>query len=190
MFNHIESMRMATRVAVVAHRNQLRKNGTTPYIVHPANVAQLVTFYDPANYNGVIIAWMHDVLEDCGREGNELFWEFMHTASMRPEDLIIVHDSVGALTKNDNLHPREAKWDDCLARLFDPETPRVALLVKFCDRMDNLMDMDSFTTGFKRIYQRETDQFINMVDHYPLSAPERSAFDDLVKVRDEVFRNI
>jgi (p)ppGpp synthase/HD superfamily hydrolase len=194
MFEATESLRMATETAVFAHRLQFRKNGVTPYIVHPANVAQLVSIYDPGNYNAMIVAWFHDVLEDCGQEGRELFGAFIIDAPMHHTDKTIIYNAVEALTKNDNIVGRTPKWEDCIHRLFDSNTPRIARIVKICDRMDNLMDMNGFTDGFKRIYHTETDMlleaFINEKTHGHMMTNEMAAFRDLERISNKVFSNL
>lgn len=53
----------AIRLAVVAHKDQVRKSDNSPYIVHPLMVARLV---DTAGFSEVVVAAavVHDVLED------------------------------------------------------------------------------------------------------------------------------
>ena len=189
---HIEAIRLAAHAATIAHRNQKRKNERTPYIVHPATVSQLVLLYDNECYLGVISAWMHDVLEDCGEEGERIFNELI--VDLRMKNLLTndeshqVMDAVEALTKNDNIHPRSAKMADCVDRLVDPSTPRFAVLVKICDRIDNLMDMDGFKPGFVRIYMSETDQLIGGLKpmYHTANAAELIALGDLVELRDRI----
>lgn len=43
--NHQTSIRIASEDAAVAHRHQFRKDGSTPYVVHPARVAMFVSHY-------------------------------------------------------------------------------------------------------------------------------------------------
>lgn len=190
MLKHIEAIRLAAHAATIAHRNQKRKNERTPYIVHPATVSQLVLLYDNECYLGVISAWMHDVLEDCGEEGVNIFDALI--IDLRTNDLLTndechrVMDAVEALTKNDDIHPRSAKMADCVDRLVDPSTPRFAVLVKICDRIDNLMDMDGFKPGFVRTYMSETDQLIEGFKalYHSANAHELIALRDLMELRD------
>lgn len=53
----------AARIAVIAHKEQLRKGEDIPYIVHPFMIALLLTSY---KFPEVVIAaaLVHDVLED------------------------------------------------------------------------------------------------------------------------------
>ena len=61
----------ATFVAVVAHKDQVRKSDGSPYIVHPLMVARIVASYNFPN-EVVAAALVHDVLEDSNITENEL----------------------------------------------------------------------------------------------------------------------
>lgn len=53
----------ATRIAVVAHKDQVRKSDGSPYVVHPIMCAMMLAKYDfPEEV--VAAALVHDVLED------------------------------------------------------------------------------------------------------------------------------
>lgn len=51
----------ARTVAERAHRGQFRRDGTTPYLSHPAGVAGILNDEAP---EVIAAAWLHDVLED------------------------------------------------------------------------------------------------------------------------------
>ncbi|MFH1129406.1 MAG: HD domain-containing protein [Patescibacteria group bacterium] len=61
----------ATRIAVIAHVNQKRKNDGSPYVVHPFIVAMKLVKY---NFSDAVIAaaLVHDVLEDTDVTEQEL----------------------------------------------------------------------------------------------------------------------
>jgi (p)ppGpp synthase/HD superfamily hydrolase len=61
----------ATFVAVVAHKEQVRKSDGSPYIVHPLMVARIVASH---NFPDVVVAaaLVHDVLEDSPITKDEL----------------------------------------------------------------------------------------------------------------------
>ena len=50
------------------HDQQVRKGTSLPYLTHPANVAVILTRYDQ-DEDVVIAGILHDVVEDCVREG-------------------------------------------------------------------------------------------------------------------------
>jgi (p)ppGpp synthase/HD superfamily hydrolase len=187
LINEIEAIRIAAHAATVSHKRQTRKNGITPYIVHPATVSNLVALYDNQCYDGMITAWLHDVLEDCGDDGKYMMNAVMVDMPLPWERKKGIYAAVRALTKNDSISPREAKWEDNLRRLLDKEVPRYAILVKVCDRIDNLSDMDGFKEGFREIYLDETETMIMKINRdlpYPmvLDQPLLRAFSDLVEI--------
>lgn len=55
----------AKRIATEAHKTQCRKDGVTPYIVHPEAVANLLKSIGIEDDNILCAAWLHDVVEDC-----------------------------------------------------------------------------------------------------------------------------
>ena len=186
--NRIESIRLAAHAATLAHKKQTRKNGRTPYIVHPATVAQLVLFYDNSCYLGAIAAWMHDILEDCGTQGEHAFFAALMDMPLSESEIYRVRRAVYALTKNNIIPNRAAKWDDSLSRLVADDTPPFTILVKICDRMDNLMDMDEFKPGFEKLYIEETDLLISAIRTKLLSNTERRALGDLQELRDLIVK--
>jgi len=157
---YLKSLKIAAETAMEAHKGQCRKYNDAPYVVHPARVAQLVILYDNTEYLGAITAWMHDILEDCGYKGECLVTEALYNMPLKPEQKTDLLLSIQALTKDDNIHPRQAKWDDCILRIINKDTPSFTTLVKICDRIDNLMDMEGFSNEFLKMYLKETEQFI------------------------------
>lgn len=57
----------AEKIATKAHKGQYRHDGETPYIIHPAAVADFL-------YGEIeqIVGWLHDVLEDSDMSCSEL----------------------------------------------------------------------------------------------------------------------
>jgi|DEB0MinimDraft_6_1074348.scaffolds.fasta_scaffold62052_1 hypothetical protein len=53
-------VKLAQDIAHEAHLGQTRRNGYTPYITHPATVARRCH-----GEEAQVVAWLHDVLEDC-----------------------------------------------------------------------------------------------------------------------------
>ncbi len=139
----------ALRLAVRAHDGQLRKDGRTPYIVHPVGVLRhLVSdlgVLDPAI---ACTAVLHDVLEDTSVPAGTLRRLFGASVARWVE----------SLTVPEHLHgesvPGEAKTRRLLADVA--EIPWEALLVKLCDRWDNLRDVANAPWGrAKQAYYRD-----------------------------------
>jgi (p)ppGpp synthase/HD superfamily hydrolase len=194
LLKYIRSIKIAATAAAIAHDGQYRKHTSVPYIAHPARVAQLVALYDNTEYLGIITAWLHDVLEDCGSEGAKIFEAAIDAMPLDTEEKIEIINAVGSLTKNDDIHPRAAKNTDVALRLVHDSTPRFAVLVKICDRIDNITDMDGFKEGFMRLYLMETNILISYIESLSLDIVENEALADLkeeiANKENDIMRNL
>jgi (p)ppGpp synthase/HD superfamily hydrolase len=63
-----DAINHALAFAAKHHDRQVRKGTKLPYLTHPANVAIILTRYGCGN-NTVVGGILHDVIEDCVREG-------------------------------------------------------------------------------------------------------------------------
>lgn len=130
-----EQVVIARTIARIAHRGQVDKGGS-PYIEHPARVAEAVA-QDAGRWSAVAAAWLHDVIEDSPFTDDDLDAfgvdaEVIHLVVLltRTPD-VSADDYYGAIRGNfdarkvkradvlDNLNPRRlAKLDDVtVARL-------------------------------------------------------------------------
>jgi (p)ppGpp synthase/HD superfamily hydrolase len=113
----------ARQIAAKAHSNQWRRDGITPYIVHPMQVALRLSHY-PEEVRAT--AWLHDVLEDSAYKAG-----FLRENGI-PESVI---EAVVVLTKREGVlytdyieqikaHPfaRHVKIADILCNLADNPT--------------------------------------------------------------------
>lgn len=107
----------ARRLATLAHAKEFDKAQTPqPYITHPARVARRLD-YPPEL---VAVAWLHDVIEDCGVTPDDLrMWGF-------PESVV---GGVIAMTKLESDGAEDAIRRACA----DP----ITLVVKSADVADN-----------------------------------------------------
>lgn len=114
----------AAALARAAQAGQFRRDGTTPYIHHPAAVASRVA----GDASAEAVAWLHDVLEDTATTVETL------RENLIPEEVI---GCVVLLTKKSDsvyeryleeikLHPvaRKVKVADMLANLSDHPSER------------------------------------------------------------------
>ena len=126
MFRKVDIVDAAKRLATIAHQNQFRKDGVTPYITHPEAVADVMNTPEEK-----AIAWLHDVLEDTEyTESHILFFGI-------PED--IVRD-IKALTKT-----KGTPYEEYLTNILNH--PR-AQRVKIADMIHNYKDTP---TAYQRI---------------------------------------
>jgi len=68
MTGYSDRINHAFAFAAKHHDRQVRKGTRLPYLTHPANVAVILTRYDRDD-DTVIAGILHDVIEDCVREG-------------------------------------------------------------------------------------------------------------------------
>lgn len=124
-------------LAYVAHTavGQMRADGATPYIAHPARVAGYTRAFSERRDNAVmaanfiledrlVAAWLHDVVEDT-----KVAFEHLTYCGITPEQLAIVK----LLTKPDS-GPARPEYYAGIATSID------ALVVKCADRCANLDD--------------------------------------------------
>jgi (p)ppGpp synthase/HD superfamily hydrolase len=111
---------LSRQIASRAHSGQHRRDGWTPYINHPAAVAEKL-----AGESDVVIAtaWLHDVLEDTKETPDTL-----RAAGLSE----VVVQSVEVLTKKDGVG-----YDDYLSGV---RQNWIARKVKIADMLHNLSD--------------------------------------------------
>lgn len=113
----------AKRFALVKHAGQMY--GDEPYSYHLTAVADnaaIATIGDPLQHIYIVVAWLHDVMEDCGVTYKELVEEFG----------VCVAECVQRLTKTDDKTYEEYLMG-CIGSAF-------ARQVKIADTMANLTE--------------------------------------------------
>jgi guanosine-3',5'-bis(diphosphate) 3'-pyrophosphohydrolase len=118
----------AAAFAARAHRNQVRKDGVTPYVSHPVRVTMTVALvFGETDEHLLAAALLHDTIEDTATDYDELLETFGST----------VADAVAAMSKDMRLiePKREAAYDEQLAN-----GPWQGRMIKLGDVYDNLMD--------------------------------------------------
>lgn len=180
-FNHLSAIQIISDEAAKAHSGQTRKDGVTPYIVHPARVATLVEHFG-GNHLAVMSAWLHDVFEDCTPEICSHAREIIHSLPLSTDEIERIHAIVIALTKNPNL-PKESRIPDSLERIL--KSPPEAVLVKICDRIDNLADADRYDPEFKIMYYRKSRLIAEKLN----AAANSSGYSEAINVLQSIIKN-
>jgi myo-inositol-1(or 4)-monophosphatase len=124
-----QRIRKALEIAEKQHRGQYRKNGVTPYLLHPVSVAWRVSGYTQ-NEDTIITAILHDVVEDTANFGiEEIEVEFGER----------VAENITYLSKNVGLSPKGGCWLDNKKQYIErlDGADKEVLLVKIIDRIDN-----------------------------------------------------
>jgi len=155
---HKKAIHIAKNAAMQAHHGQFRKDGKTPFIVHPQRVAERVKFFG-GNHVGIIAAWLHDIMEDCPGVGEGIVCDTLKQIGLPQQERNEIFAIVSALTKNAAITGKSDRLADTLNRIN--KAPSQAILVKLCDRMDNLMDEQERDPQFLTRYLPLTDQLID-----------------------------
>jgi (p)ppGpp synthase/HD superfamily hydrolase len=130
---------------IQAHGNQMY--GKKPYKVHLAAVAKLAVRYGFTTELILMVCWLHDVLEDCPDQSVET----LLAAGFPPEAVAAAY-----ALKDEDGATRDEKKAKTLPKIA---ANRVALIVKLCDRLANvLMSRRHRNRKFKR-YQHEQVAF-------------------------------
>ena len=139
-----ESLR-ALGYANKKHEGQTRKDNT-PYIMHPIRVAKYVSQYKESKELPMLIscAYLHDTLEDTDSTYYDL------CANFGPEVAHIVKE----VTTEENMKNSLGK-EKYLSYKMESMTSW-ALVVKLCDRLDNVTDLATSDEKFRIKYMNET----------------------------------
>jgi (p)ppGpp synthase/HD superfamily hydrolase len=147
----------ASEFAARAHYGQCRKDGVTPYIVHPARVAMTVAvcmYYYPmlegrTRDEVIAAAWLHDVIEDTLTSFEDLGKEF-------PDNVIgMVHLLTNDKDLDGSRPERKKRERERLA-----PAPEAVRLIKLADRFDNVKDLDGLSEKFQKMYALETRHLV------------------------------
>jgi (p)ppGpp synthase/HD superfamily hydrolase len=131
LFSHLPNK--ACGFAAAAHRYQFRRDGVTPYIIHPMRVAAIVEYHaklDLDYTNIVCAAYLHDVLEDTNVTYDELVEEFNHGVANLVLELTnsFEGEELKGLEKDKYITDKMVNMSDS------------ALIIKLADRLDNTRD--------------------------------------------------
>lgn len=143
-----------------AHRNEVRKDGRTPYAAHPARVALTVlSVFKIDDDTALAAAFLHDVIEDTACDYDDVADRFGTE----------VAEIVAALTKNMILpeREREREYDERLAR-----ADWRARLIKLADAYDNLLDVPSMAGDDEQRLRDRTRRAVERAER-ALSLAER-----------------
>lgn len=129
-------LKKVLELAKQKHDGQFRSNGL-PYIVHPVRVAKLVAQHKKSkNYKLLLsAALLHDTLEDTYTSVKELY-DFFGENSQVPS--LIVELTTAKFV------PKLIGKAEYLARKMEYMTS-YALVIKLCDRLDNITDLEGFS---------------------------------------------
>jgi guanosine-3',5'-bis(diphosphate) 3'-pyrophosphohydrolase len=144
-----EQVRDAYELAESCHAGQLRKSGD-PYLVHPLRVARMLASLG-LDGPSVVAGILHDTVEDSELTVLELTERFGREVAM-------LVDGVTKLGKVPYLSRRENQAVSFRKLLVAMSRDIRVLLVKLCDRVDNMRTLDAMPpSGQRRIAQETAD---------------------------------
>jgi len=136
----------ALKLALHYHAGQTRKDGTTPYLIHPLRVG-LILLQAGAPVSVVCAGLTHDLIEDT-----KASWDTLADA-LGPE----VADLVAAVSE-DKRQPRSQRKAEYF-RHIAAQSPEVQML-KLADWLDNVQDLATtpWSLGQKQSFLRRAEQ--------------------------------
>jgi len=145
------SIKKAAEYAAKAHEGQFRKNSKTPYIVHPQRVSRQVGEFlreHKLRDFGIIVGWLHDTLEDDNNTTIEVLVKEFSRAVAR---------NIYFLTDPPRHTGSRMERKDEVCRKMKV-APMIARIVKCCDVLDNLQDVETLKPDFRELYIQEKVQ--------------------------------
>lgn len=147
-----ELEKSALEYATLMHKGKYRKGSTNEeYINHPIRVAELVKKYKGKSRNIetlVSAAFLHDTLEDTSATFNDLVERFGSQVAYLVNELTTI---------------KELKDEVGKAKYLAIELSHMsnwALVIKLCDRLDNISDLENMDEAFRNKYIHETKYII------------------------------
>jgi GTP pyrophosphokinase len=142
-----ERVREAYELAEECHAGQMRKSGD-PYLVHPLRVARTLAGLG-LDTPSVIAGILHDTIEDSELTLYDLTERFDREVAM-------LVDGVTKLGKVHYLSTRENQAESFRKMLVAMSRDIRVLLVKLCDRLDNMRTLDAMPAHKQRRIAQET----------------------------------
>ncbi len=144
----------ALEYATLKHKGQMRK-GKNPkeYITHPINVANLVRKYKESHKIEILVAaaYLHDTIEDTDATYYDLVKKFgFEIASLVME-----------VTTDKDLKNEIGKAKYLAIKMKNMTS--WALVIKLCDRLDNISGLIDVDLEFRNKYVNETLYIINFI---------------------------
>jgi GTP pyrophosphokinase len=130
-----------------AHEGQLRKSGD-PYFIHPVNVAAIITDLR-LDVASVCAALLHDVVEDTAVSAGELERAF-------GAEISFLVDGVTKLSKINFTSKQDRQAESFRKMVVAMARDIRVLVVKLCDRLDNMRTLEHMSTDGQERIARET----------------------------------
>ena len=133
---------------------QLRKYTNEPYIVHPAEVADIVSNVPGATPEMIAAAWLHDVVEDTGVTNETIRAEFGDK----------VAELVGWLTDVSRPDHGNRAARKAVDRAHSAAAPAEAQTIKYADLISNTKSIAEHDEKFAKTYFEEKRLLLEVMD--------------------------
>ena len=146
-YDDIKKIQKAYSFAFYAHSGQKRKDGSD-YITHPVAVTEILLDLrmDP---DSVCSALMHDVLEDCNVQKNNL-------AKIFGDDVAHIVDGVSKLGKIETKNVSDNDANNLQKMALAMANDVRVILVKLCDRLHNMRTIEHVPRNKQILKAKET----------------------------------
>lgn len=131
--------------AAMAHDGQYRKDGFTPYIVHPIEVERIVSSLDSCTEMMSTVALLHDVIEDTNFDYDAIARNFGRTVAYMVLQLTNDKESVRVVGKTPYLI-------DKMVNILSTD----CLTIKLADRLANVKDLGDMVGTKNEEFARKT----------------------------------
>lgn len=152
----LDKVKRAFEVAASAHEGQRRKSGE-PYFVHPVRVAQSIAHLG-LDADAVAAGLLHDAVEDTELSVYEVTEGF-------GRDVGSIVDGVTKLGKIPYLSRQENQAESFRKMLVAMSRDIRVLLVKLCDRLDNMRTLEHMPGDKRERISRETMEIYAPLAH-------------------------
>lgn len=161
-----ETFQKAIEFAVKAHDGVYRKGNKAPYIIHPmAVMGRVMSIKKSSNmFLLATAAVLHDTVEDNKSVTIEVITK---------EFGLYVAALVDELTTDKKKCELVGKKEYLSAKMISMSS--YALVIKLCDRLENVIDMKSMGFKFKNRYIDETNYILNNIELYRTKITETHA---------------
>jgi len=129
----VERVRRAFTLAVEAHRNQLRKDGT-PFVTHPIASAMIIVEMG-LDEDSVIAALLHDVVEDTDVTCEDIEKQFGSSVA-------VIVEGVTRLSRVQYTSKEEEQMENLRKMLMAMAKDIRVILIKIADRLHNMRTME------------------------------------------------